>query len=787
MTLKPSYEELEAQIAELEKLITSAGSPSDDEKAHKALKESESRFQLLTSMSPAGIYQTDSQGNCIYANAACLAMTGLTLEEMLGQGWLKGLHSEDRQTIRDAWYQTVQSKGHWEQEYRIQNANGQVTWVYGLANPLYADKDQIEGYLGVNIDITDRIAAQQALADSENLHRTTIENISDTVIITDEQGAFTYICPNTHLIFGLSPDQVKNLGNIFALLGGPLVDPQDLDTQTEIRNIERSIVDVDGNEHNLIINVKRVCIQKGRLLYTCRDITDRKQVEAERQRLMSAIEQVAEAIVITDASGDILYVNPAFERNTGYSRQEALGQNPRLVKSGRHDQNFYRQMWETITHGRTWNGRMVNKRKDGTLFNEECTISPVFDGSGTIANFVAVKRDITADIVLQDRIRQSQKLEAIGTLAGGIAHDFNNILFPLIGFTEMLREDLPQDSPLQDHVDEILHAALRSRELVRQILIFSRQADQKIKPIRLHIIVKEALKLIRASVPTTIKIEQKIDSNCGVVLSDPTQIHQIVMNLCTNAFHAMEDNGGTLSVMLSQVHAASDSSDLPGMPAGEYACLSFADTGIGIDKDLIERIFDPYFTTKDREKGTGLGLSVVQGIVKTYGGDIRISSEPGVGTHIKVYLPIMERYPEKHSWGESETIAGGNEKILLVDDEKAILRTSKKMLERLGYQVAERDNSTDALNAFRNNPDAFDLVITDMTMPDMTGDRLAVEIMALKPDVPVIICTGFSGKIDQEKARNIGVKGLLMKPIIQSEMARMVRKALDESVHRKLR
>ncbi len=511
------------------------------------------------------------------------------------------------------------------------------------------------------------------------------------------------------------------------------------------------------------------------------DITDRARAEIERQHLMSVIEHVAEAIMITDTQGDIQYVNPAFERISGYCRQEVLGKNPRLLKSGRQDQAFYQNLWHTITSGRNWTGRMVNTRKDGRLFTEECTISPVFDGTGRIVNFAAVKRDVTDETMLQERLRQAQKMEAIGTLAGGIAHDFNNILFPLVGFAEMLRDDLPADSPLQDHVDEILQAALRSKELVRQILAFSRQAELEIKPIKLQTIVREAMKLIRASVPSSIKIEQQIDARCGVVMADPTQIHQIIMNLATNAFHAMEEKGGTLAVTLGQIRLEPDSSDLSGLAAGDYACLTVADTGTGIEKDIMDKIFDPYYSTKDKSKGTGLGLSVVQGIVKSCHGDIRISSEPGRGTHVQVYLPVLERKPEKHGAGQSKAVPGGKEKILLVDDEAAIIRLEKKMLERLGYQVAERTSGTDALKAFRCNPDAYDLVITDMTMPDMNGDQLAREIMAIKPDLPVIICTGFSGKIDEEKVRAMGIKGMLMKPIIQSEMACMLRHVLDAS------
>ena len=371
------------------------------------------------------------------------------------------------------------------------------------------------------------------------------------------------------------------------------------------------------------------------------------------------------------------------------------------------------------------------------------------------------------------------KMEAIGTLAGGIAHDFNNILFPLLGYSEMLKEDLPTDSPLQGHVDEILHAALRSKNLVKQILTFSRQADQELRPIKLQPIVKEVIKLLRSSIPTTIDIQQDIDPECDAVIADPTQVHQIIMNLATNAYHAMEDSGGRLGVSLKQFNLEPDQSFLPELPAGEYTLLTVADTGIGIEKDIMNKIFDPYFTTKETGKGTGLGLSVVLGIVKTCNGDIRIYSEPGEGTEIQVYLPVITRKAEDEISDLSEPIQGGTEKILLIDDEEPVIRMEQKMLERLGYRVTIRTGSLDGLEAFKANPDYFDLVITDMTMPNMTGIQLAGEIKKIRSDIPVVLCTGFSYQINGEKSKALGIQGFVMKPVVTREMAQTIRKVLD--------
>ena len=513
------------------------------------------------------------------------------------------------------------------------------------------------------------------------------------------------------------------------------------------------------------------------------DVTEQKRAEEDRERLLKAIEQVAETILITDAKGNIQYANPAFEQVTGYSQKEAVGETLRILKSGEQNESFHRKMWQTLTSGDTWKGRLINRKKDGTFYTEEATISPVLDETGEVVNYVAVKRDITNEIRMEVKLRQSQKMEAIGTLAGGIAHDFNNMLFPLMGYSEMLKDDLPADSPLQSHVDEIIRAALRSKDLVKQILAFSRQGDQEIKPIKLQPIVKEALKLLRSSIPTTISIQQDIDPGCGIIVADPTQVHQIVMNLATNAYHAMEATGGRLKVHLKQERLEPGQSLLPELVPGEYALLTIADTGIGIGKDIMDKIFDPYFTTKETGKGTGLGLSVVQGIVKSCDGDIRIYSEPGKGTEVHVYLPIMAPKGVDIQTDPSEPIQSGTEKILLVDDEATIVKMEQQMLERMGYRVTIRTGSVDALEAFKANYDAFDLVITDMTMPNMTGIQLAEAIKKIRPEIPVILCTGFSHQINKEKSKALGIQGYVMKPVIKREIAEVIRKVLDDSVY----
>ena len=382
---------------------------------------------------------------------------------------------------------------------------------------------------------------------------------------------------------------------------------------------------------------------------------------------------------------------------------------------------------------------------------------------------------------LQTQLQQAQKMQAIGTMAGGIAHDFNNILFPIVGYTEMAMADLPEDSLTRSNLEEVLKAADRAKGLVRQILTFSRQSEQERKPLKIQPIVKEALTLLRASLPTTIEIRQKIDKACGAILADPIQIHQVMMNLCTNAYHAMREKGGVLGVTLTEVDI--DSSDLGSnvdLKPGPYVRLTVSDTGRGMKRAEMERIFEPYFTTKGPGEGAGMGLAVVHGVARSHGGHITVYSEPGKGAAFHVYLPRIDgSIGIAPAAVPSEPAPSGTERVLLTDDEEQIVNMEQQMLERLGYHVTARTSSVEALKAFRAQPEKFDLVITDQTMPNMTGAELAQKLMGIRPDIPVILCTGFSEVIPEEKARAMGLRAYVMKPIVKSEIAKIIRRVLD--------
>lgn len=392
-------------------------------------------------------------------------------------------------------------------------------------------------------------------------------------------------------------------------------------------------------------------------------------------------------------------------------------------------------------------------------------------------SYEKLAKEVAGREVVESKLRQSHKMEAIGTLAGGIAHDFNNILAAILGYADMAKDDIPEYSPAKYQIDQVLKAGNRAKDLVKHILSFSRKESQERIPAQIHLIANEALKLLRASIPTTVKIQQNIDPACGNILADPTQIHQVLLNICTNAAQAMDENGGVLDVSLDCVELA-ENELAEGTKAGSYVRLVIKDTGEGIDPKVIERIFDPYFTTKEFGKGSGMGLAVVHGIVKSHDGMITVESNLGEGTTFSVYFPTID-LPVKEEIENAALIPTGKENILVVDDEESMVDLNKRRIERLGYRVTTKTSSMEALELFRSQPDAFDIVISDQTMPELTGVQLAKKLMEIRSDIPIIICSGYSSKIDAGKAKLIGISAFIMKPVEIMELANAIRDVLD--------
>ena len=505
-----------------------------------------------------------------------------------------------------------------------------------------------------------------------------------------------------------------------------------------------------------------------------------ERMKESEERFRIVVEESPFGISLIDQEGNYRYIDPKFTEILGYNYHDIPNGNAWFEKAFPNAEyrkqvistwiNDKKQSLIGESRPRTFTVTCNNSEQKEILFRPTTMVS---------GDQLVLYEDVTEKKRIEAQLQEAQKMEAIGTLAGGIAHDFNNILFPLMGHAEMLKEDISVDSPLQENVDEIMHATLRAKDLVQQILTFSRQTEDEPKPIKLQHVVKEAIKLLQSTLPKTIDIQKYIDPNCGAVIADPTRIHQIVMNLSTNAYHAMEDTGGNLEIILRQVQIEHTQSEGFEIEPGDYACLTVSDTGVGIEKQILDKIFDPFYTTKEMGKGTGLGLSVVHGIVKNYKGDVRIDSEPGNGTKVQAYLPVLKQSVERKTPEVAEQVQGGTEKILLVDDEEAIIKMEQQMLERMGYQVFTRTGSVDALEAFKANPDQYDLIVSDMTMPNMTGIRLSQEIKKIRPKTPVIICTGFSDQIDEERCKALDIQGYIMKPIVKNEFTNAIREVLD--------
>ena len=427
--------------------------------------------------------------------------------------------------------------------------------------------------------------------------------------------------------------------------------------------------------------------------------------------------------------------------------------------------------------------------KDRSPVYVETTGHPVFIDDKNLV--LGIVRDITQHKnaekerqLFQAQFRQAQKMEAIGTLTGGIAHEFNNILSPIMILTELTMLDLPDDSPMRRNLEKVLEASTRAKDLINQILTLSRHGEEEPYPLKVGPVVKEALKLLRASLPATIKITPGIHTTSDMILADPTQIYQVLMNLFTNANHAMEKTGGELTVTLDDVlFGWGDLPDYPNLTPGNYLRLTVSDTGHGMDRETLNRIFDPYFTTRKKSQSSGMGLTVAQDIIRNYNGAITVHSKPEKGTTFYVFLPKFQIEPQKEEIS-AQPFPRGNENILLIDDDIHLMSSLKGALEKLGYKVEGKSSSLDALEAFRTKPHEFDLVLTDQTMPDLTGENLSRELMAIRPGIPIILCTGFSELIDEKKAMAMGIRRFIMKPIKFRYMADAIRKTLDETIKR---
>jgi PAS domain S-box-containing protein len=500
----------------------------------------------------------------------------------------------------------------------------------------------------------------------------------------------------------------------------------------------------------------------------------------ERLMLATVMDQISDGVITFDAGGTIQYINPSFEDLCGFSAKEARGVSIHNFECSQRNPVFYRAILSVFESKKVKAGHFINKKRDGSEYDIDARISPVFDDNGQVVRYVATIRDVSQQVKLQRQLRQAQKMEAMATLSGGIAHDFNNILAIIITNVEMTLEDLKHNSPLKSSLNLVHKAGLRGKTLIKQFLTISRQNEEPQQPVNIGAVVNDCLQLLRSTLPTTIELRKQIEPNLGMVSADPTQMSQVIMNLCTNARDAMLGSGGILDISISKVTlSAAEMRNYPGLSAGHYIKLLVSDTGEGMSREVMDRIFDPFYTTKIQGKGTGLGLSIAHGIIKSHSGNITVNSIKGVGTTFTILLPVAENSNAEAIQIPEEANTEGWGHILFVDDEIDYVAGMKLVLERSGYNVTTETDGSRTLDLIKKNPNEYDILITDQTMPHMTGVKLAEKVLEVRPDIPIILCSGSSPDTDNamspENIKLTGISKVLTKPVEREDFIREIK------------
>ena len=710
-------------------------------RAMELLRKSEEKFRAIVETTNEWIWSIDLKGIHTYSNPAGENILGYKPEEIVGKPYQDYLHPEDREKSRNLIEEMIREKRGWTgQVLRWKHKNGADRYLESNTVPILDGKGELQGFLGTGHDITDKKRAEQKLqAKADELAVLNSLGREMGAHLSMESAVKTAL---DHIIESVRPDVTM----LFLRRGADLV----------LAGCSPDGVMPPGKE----MPVHRV----GECLCGLA-VSERKAAYSSNIRidLRCTWEECRKAGVESAATLPLL------------NGDEVIGV---LAMASRSERNFQEQS--------SFLDALCNEiaigLKNAILYEKAQT-----DAIELQARLMQIQDAEKEREKLTAQLQQAQKMEAIGTLAGGIAHDFNNILSAILGYAELASFGIGEDSKVEYYLEQSMQAARRAKDLVEQILTFSRQTKQERKPLNIKPIIKEGLKFLRASLPTTIEIREDIEEDLGTIEADPTQVHQVLMNLCTNAAHAMEKNGGGLGVSLCKLDIDGETSSArQEIEPGPYVRLRVSDTGHGMPPEILERIFDPYYTTKEIGKGTGLGLAVVHGIVKSYGGAITVSSEVGKGSTFDIYFPRIGAVNLSSQGDKGEPLLlGGHERVLFVDDEMAIVEVGREVLEHLGYEVVARTSSIEALELFRGQADQFDLVITDMTMPNMTGDKLAQELLKVRPGIPIILCTGFSEHVTEEKAKSMGIREFAMKPLVIRDLAKAIRRALDHQGKKK--
>lgn len=716
----------------------------------QALRDSEQKFRSLVEGAPNAIF-VQTHNRFRYLNPAACKLLGATdSDQLLGQSVLDRVHATYRDLVRE----NIQTSCLKKKEV----AEHEVVWVRldGSEVPVEVSAvpttyEQSAGCLVFARDITARKRTEAQLEESRKTCQDLIENLNEVVFVVSLDGTVEFLSPIIREIVGYEAHELlgvhftrdihpEDRKQVEALLAEALATTKNMVHEFRMFDRQKKIHWVRASAHVRLSTGQPVGVQ-GVLM----DITQQKQGEAERDRLLAAIEQSGEAILISDNDGTIEYINQAFETVTGYPKQQVVGSSARMLMSDQQDQAFYQQMVRDVVGGATWQGRVVNQRVDGSLYTADVAVSPVRDADGKITNFVGVARDVTEHIERAAQLESAKRLDSIGRLAGGVAHDFNNLLSVILGFAGMAIDRVDEDNPMYDHLNQIRYAAERAADLTRQLLAFGRKQVLQPIPFDLNTVIGGMEVMLRQVAGENVELVLRLDASHGNVVADPGQIEQVIVNLVANARDAMP-SGGTLIVETKIVDIQDEqlAGDLQ-VDRGHYVQLAIRDSGIGMEKATLARIFEPFFTTKPDGKGTGLGLPTAFGVVKQSGGSIRVCTKKGQGTTFKVYLPCaLNPVATEQETRVRETIQGAGQQILVVEDESALRDLLGSMLTIYGYQVTLAANGQQALRLVQEQKLRFDLLLTDVVMPGISGRVLADRLLEGQPGLKVLFMSGYA-------------------------------------------
>jgi len=750
------------------------------------LKNSEERYRNIVEFSPDGIITMNKRGMITSANKAFVDMTGYEKNEVLDIHFTKlptFIH-QNFSTYYDLFSKVIKNDLVSSLEVKWKNNKGQIRIGEAKTRILQEDGKK-SGIQAIIRDITDKKQQQDVIRESELKYRRLIQHSSDAIYVL-AGSRFEMINPKFTELFGYTTKELLDPKFNFMQLIHP-------NSQDHIRNradkvaagqkvkpsYEFTALHKNGTELECEVNVSYIRFNgKPATQGIVRDISERKRKEMELRKLSQAVEQSPVSVLICDLAGNIEYVNQTFLNVSGYSQNEVIGKNPRFLNAGDTPVEIFIEMWETIINGNEWKGRLHNKKKNGDLFWEQVTISPIMNDKGEITHYLGLKEDITDKLKLEDRFQQSQKMEAVGLLAGGIAHDFNNLLTVINGYSEFLLEDQVGDKDTMDKIREVRKAGERAAALTRQLLAFSRKQILKPKIVNLNDLVENMQKMVRRLIGENIEFSIFYDTNLKNIFADPGQVEQILLNLIVNARDALP-NGGNITVETKQAYLDESYCQLSeGLKPGEHAIVSITDNGIGMSAEIQEHIFEPFFTTKSVEKGTGLGLSTVFGIIRQSGGDIHVYSKVGMGSTFKLILPTIDKV-ENAVDKEKIKLKGGKETILVVEDELAVKRLVENSLISLGYHVISADNGVEAIKKAKKHKKAIHLLLTDVVMPHMSGKELSTELLKINENVKVCFMSGYTDiAIFQHEILQKDLN-FIQKPFTRYALAKTIRNILD--------